>query len=194
MPKTPKKDFLNSMRKVAQDMLGYNIELTEVYGDTYEIDLGYLPLYVTSNPDFIKQVLQSNHKNYLKSQAYDKMKLGLGNGLVTSSGDYWRKQRRLSQPVFYKKNLENLFQDMGRSTSELLAELEKQRGKEIDISKKMMKVTATIVLRSLFNVEESQNLDKIYESMDMMQSYIIKHVQSPIFSPFYYISRSHRAF
>jgi cytochrome P450 len=194
IPKTPKKDFLNTMKEVAKDMLSYNEKLEKIYGDTYQMDLGYLQLYGTSNPDLIKQVLQSNHKNYVKSQAYDKMKLGLGNGLVTSAGDYWRKQRRLSQPVFYKKNLENLFVDMGRTTTEFLNTMEQLRGSEIDISKLMMEITATIVLRSLFNVEESQQLDKIYESMDVMQKYIIKHVQSPIFSPFYYLSASHREF
>ncbi|NJN78701.1 MAG: cytochrome P450 [Saprospiraceae bacterium] len=194
LPKTPKKDFLKSIREVARNMLEYNEQLEKNYGDTYQIDLAYLQLYATSNPDFIKQVLQSNHKNYVKSQAYDKMKLGLGNGLVTSSGDYWRKQRRLSQPVFYKKNLENLFVDMNRTTTEFLNMMEKLRGSEVDISKIMMEMTATIVLRSLFNVEESQQLDKIYASMDVMQKYIIKHVQNPIFSPFYYLTPAHQEF
>jgi cytochrome P450 len=194
IPKTPKKDFLKSMKAVAENMLRYNEKLKKVYGDIYQIDLGYLQLYATSNPDLIKQILQTNNKNYVKSMAYDKLKMGLGNGLVTSAGDYWRKQRRLSQPVFYKKNLENLFVDMGRTTTDFLNMMEQLRGSEIDISKLMVEITATIVLRSLFNVEESQQLDKIYESMDVMQNYIMKHVQSPIFSPFYYLSASHRAF
>jgi cytochrome P450 len=194
LPKTPKTDFLKSMKEVAKDMLRYNEKLEKVYGDTYQIDLAYLQLYVTSNPDLIKQILQTNHKNYVKSLAYDKLKMGLGNGLVTSEGDYWRKQRRLSQPVFYKNNLENLFVDMGRTTTEFLNTMEQLRGSELDISKLMMEITATIVLRSLFNVEESQSLDKIYESVEVMQRYIIKHVQSPIFSPLYYLTSSHQEF
>lgn len=194
IPKTPKKDFLKSIKRISRNMLGFNEKLQKEYGDTYEIDLGYISFCVTSNPDLIKQVLQTNHKNYLKSLAYDKMKMGLGEGLVTSSGDYWRKQRRLSQPVFYKKNLENLFQDMGRSTVEFLDELEKKRGSEIDISKEMTQVTATIVLRALFNVEESEALKDIYESMDVMQHYIVKHFQNPIASPFLYLTKEHRSF
>ncbi len=194
IPKTPKKDFIKSAKSMAQHMLSYNVELTKNYGDTFQIDLGYLQFYVTSNPDYIKQILQTNQKNYVKSEAYTKLKMGLGNGLVTSEGDYWRKQRRLSQPVFYKNNLENLFQDMGRSMIEFLDASEQQRGTEIDISKEMMKLTATIVLRALFNVEESQDLDSIYGSMDVMQNYIMKHVQSPLWSPFYFLTSSHRDF
>jgi cytochrome P450 len=194
LPKTPKKDFLKSMKGIAKDMLGYNEKLKEIYGDKYQIDLGYLQLYATSNPDLIKHILQTNHKNYVKSMGYDRLKMGLGDGLLTSAGDYWRKQRRLSQPVFYKNNLENLFVDMGRTTTEFLDTMEQLRGSEIDISKLMTEITATIVLRSLFNVEESQQLNKIYESMDVMQNYIMKHVQNPIFSPFYYLSSSHREF
>lgn len=194
MPKTPKKEFLKTIKSVASNMLRCNEELTEEYGETFQMDMGYLQFYVTSNPDFIKHILQSNHKNYVKSMAYNKMKMGLGEGLVTSSGSYWRKQRRLSQPAFYKKNLENLFQDMGRTTIEFLTELEKRRGTEVDISKAMTEITAMLVLRSLFNVEESKSLDKIYESMDVMQNYIMKHVQKPILSPFYFLTSSHQTF
>lgn len=194
IPKTPKKDFLKSMKAVASNMLEYNEALTEKHGDLFQIDLGYLQMYATSNPDFIKKILQTNNKNYEKSLAYEKLKMGLGDGLATSAGDYWRKQRRLAQPIFYKDNLENLFQDMGRTMNTFLDELEGHRGKEIDISKEVMKLTATIVLRALFNVEESQLLDEIYESMDVMQKYLTKHILNPLFSPFYYLTREHQEF
>ncbi len=194
LPKTPKKEWLKSTMSVKDNILEFVQKLTETHGDTFEIDLAYMKLYVSSNPDFIKHVLQTNQKNYIKSKAYEVMKMGLGDGLVTSSGDYWRKQRRLSQPVFYKKNLENLFKDMGRSTVEFLNHLETKRGTSIDISKEMMKITATIVLRSLFTVEQSDALDEIYHSMDSMQAHLIKHIQSPLTRFWLYLNGEHRDF
>lgn len=194
LPKTPSNEWLKTSKAVKNNFLEILEEQTKILGDTFELDLGYMSLYASSNPDFIKYVLQTNHKNFRKSMAYDVLKMGLGEGLVTSSGDYWRKQRRLSQPVFYKKNLDNLFQDMGRSTVEFLDYLESKKGETIDISKEMMKITATIVLRSLFTVEESKVLDDIYNSMDTMQTHIMKHIQSPITRFWLYLNGEYRAF
>jgi len=194
LPKTPSNEWLKTSKAVKNNFLDFLEEQTKTLGDTFELDLGYMSLYASSNPDFIKYVLQTNHKNFRKSMAYDVLKMGLGEGLVTSSGDYWRKQRRLSQPVFYKKNLDNLFQDMGRSTIEFLDYLESKKGETIDISKEMMKLMATIVLRALFTVEESKVLDDIYNSMDTMQTHIMKHIQSPITRFWLYLNGEHRAF
>lgn len=194
MPKTPKSAILNTMRGVGGNILPFFRSKTEELGDTFNVDLGYINFNVTSNPEIIKHVLQSNQKNYRKSLAYRYLKMGLGNGLVTSEGEYWRKQRRLSQPVFYKKNLENLFQEMGRTTEEFINELENQRGNTIDISKEMMKVTATIVLRALFSIEEPKALDKIYHSMETMQTHIMNHVRNPIFIPYFRLNGDHRKF
>ena len=194
MPKTPKVKFLRAIKGVSSDMLNYSTEIKKTLGDTAQIDLGYLQLYASSNADFIKYVLQTNQKNYGKSRAYNALKLGLGNGLVTSKGSFWRKQRRLAQPVFYKKNLENLFQDMGRSTTEFLEYLEGKRGTTIDISREMMNVTATIVLRALFNVEQSESLDQIYKSMDVTQEYLMKIIGNPIMQPWYKINGEEKKF
>jgi hypothetical protein len=45
LPKTPKKDFLKTMKEVAKDMLRYNEKLEKIYGDTYQMDLGYLQVF-----------------------------------------------------------------------------------------------------------------------------------------------------
>ena len=72
----------------------------ETYGDTF---YGVFPIgkaLMTSNPSLIRHVLQGNQKNYRKDQAYDDLGMLLGKGLVTSRGDFWRKQRRIAQPTF----------------------------------------------------------------------------------------------
>ncbi len=59
--------------------------------------------YVINHPDDIKRVLLSNHRNYTKGEGMDRVKILLGNGIMTSEGDFWRKQRRMMQPSFHRR-------------------------------------------------------------------------------------------
>ena len=194
-PKTKRPNPFKSTDPAAgKTLIEYVQDAYQRHGDTFQIDLIVKQLYASANPDFIKYVLQTNQKNYAKSDGYKFMKMGLGNGLVTSEGDYWRKQRRLAQPAFYKTNLENLYIDMNRTMKEYVKELDAKRGKTIDFSKEMMALTATIVLRSLFSVEESDMLDTIYEGMEQMQSHIMKQARHPLTRWKYYINGEYRTF
>src|SRR6202008_3580393 len=78
------------------------------FGDTY---LVFAPgrgvyNYVINHPDDIKRVLLSNHRNYTKGEGMDRVKILLGNGIMTSEGDFWRRQRRMMQPSFHRRVLD----------------------------------------------------------------------------------------
>src|SRR6478735_2382354 len=62
-------------------------------------------LWVVSNPDDVKRVLVSNHKNYTKGIGLDRVKILLGNGIMTSEGDLWKRQRYMMQPAFHRRVL-----------------------------------------------------------------------------------------
>ena len=75
------------------------------YGDLYRV---FAPArgvynYVINHPDDIKRVLLSNHRNYTKGEGMDRVKILLGNGIMTSEGDFWRRQRRMMQPSFHRR-------------------------------------------------------------------------------------------
>ena len=75
------------------------------FGDVYRV---FAPSrgvynYVINHPDDIKHVLLSNHRNYTKGEGMDRVKILLGNGIMTSEGDFWRRQRRMMQPVFHRR-------------------------------------------------------------------------------------------
>ncbi len=78
------------------------------YGDVYRI---FAPSrgvynYVINHPRDIKRVLLSNHRNYTKGEGMDRVKILLGNGIMTSEGDFWRRQRRMMQPSFHRRVLD----------------------------------------------------------------------------------------
>src|SRR5262245_17177974 len=79
------------------------------YGDTYRV---YSPgraswTWVVHDPEDIKRVLVTNHRNYTKGVGIDRVRLLLGNGIMTSEGELWRRQRRMMQPAFHRRVIEN---------------------------------------------------------------------------------------
>src|SRR4029077_2941033 len=75
------------------------------FGDLYRV---FAPSrgvfnYVINHPDHIKRVLLTNHRNYTKGEGMDRVKILLGNGIMTSEGAFWRRQRRMLQPSFHRR-------------------------------------------------------------------------------------------
>ena len=79
------------------------------FSDFYRVKFLLRRIYVTTNLEVIRHVLQANQKNYRKSIAYRNLKMALGNGLVTNEGEDWKRNRRLIQPAFYKKPVRRSF-------------------------------------------------------------------------------------
>ena len=88
-----------------EDSLERMTELFARYGDIYRV---YAPgrkvhTWVINHPDDVKRVLVGNHRNYTKGTGLDRVKILLGNGLMTSEGDFWRRQRYMMQPHFHRR-------------------------------------------------------------------------------------------
>lgn len=127
--------------------------LVKKYGDIFSLSLPFTKLAVAANPEHARYVLLDNNKNYRKSLAYDMIKLLLGNGLLTSEGDFWKKQRRLIQPAFHRKKLEELTAMMVERTTQGVDEMEKlrQKGEPVDISQYMTHLTLDIISKAIFS-------------------------------------------
>ena len=196
VPTYTKIGLWGRMQGLFRNPLKFSHKAMTELGDFFKMNLGFRTIYITSNPAVFKHVLQSNNKNYVKSPAYKELKLALGNGLVTSEGDFWRKQRRLAQPAFHKKRLEELFLKMQEETKLYCQELEKECGQKeaLDISKEMMTVTANIVLSTLFSSENKSDLELLYQSLNDAQEYVLYRTNYPFLIPFCYINGKHRRF
>ena len=124
------------------------------FGDTYRI---FAPgrgvyNYVINHPDDIKRVLLSNHRNYTKGEGMDRVKILLGNGIMTSEGDLWRRQRRMMQPSFHRRVIDR-FSRLIDEVNETFAarwEASAARGEPINLTDDVSELTLEIVLRSIF--------------------------------------------
>lgn len=90
------------------------------YGDVVRYRLGTMQVFLVVHPDGVKQVLQENHRNYVKSADYQILKRLLGEGLLTSEGPLWLRQRRLLAPMFHRQRITEFGATMVESTLKML--------------------------------------------------------------------------
>ncbi|HEX3588113.1 MAG TPA: cytochrome P450 [Pseudonocardiaceae bacterium] len=104
-PGPPRSATLTLLRKLASDRLSLMTEARDTYGDAVRVAIGPKTLYIFNHPDYAKHVLADNAGNYHKGIGYVEARRALGDGLLTSEGELWRKQRRTIQPVFQHKRV-----------------------------------------------------------------------------------------
>lgn len=128
------------------------------YGDFFQIPTGGRSrLIFTAHPDAIERILHGGVDNYFKGKGYDPIRPLLGNGLVTSTGDFWVRQRKLTQPAFHMNNLRRMVPVMARCTEDMLALWDGRRGGEavFDLHAEIMHLTQRIVGLTLFGMDLS---------------------------------------
>ena len=126
--------------------------------------------YLVLQPEYAKHILQENNRNYGRSPAFEVLKIFLGNGLLTSEGDFWRRQRRLAQPAFHRQRLAVLAQTMITETADWIDQLgQLDRSKPINISQAFMDVTMRIVCKTLFGSDVVGKLGGLSTALDTLQ-------------------------
>ena len=160
----------------------------ERFGSTYYTRLvGGRKIIMSAEPEVARHVLQKNHRNYEKSELQTES-LGqyVGQGLLTSNGAFWLRQRRLIQPGFHRERLEGLLQIMNDEINQYKTELAQrlENGSlKVDLAAEMMQLTLRVVSRALFSTGISQEqLSFLNESFTILQRHIIKEVRQPVFN------------
>src|SRR3954467_1487555 len=106
LPPGPKGTLIRgSLGDFTERRLDFFLDVAREYGDIASFRFGPRRMFLVSNPDLIEQVLVTDAKHYIKHFGARMYKPVLGNGLVTSEGDFWLRQRKLSQPAFMKNRV-----------------------------------------------------------------------------------------
>src|SRR5579872_5319267 len=86
--------------------ISFLMRMAREYGDLPHFRLGSFPVYLLNHPELVREVLVTRQSNFIKSRALQRARVLLGEGLLTSEGDFHKRQRRLVQPAFHRDRLE----------------------------------------------------------------------------------------
>ncbi|NID09464.1 cytochrome P450 [Fibrivirga algicola] len=184
VPVHPGLPLLGNALSLARDPLGLFTKLHRTYGRVVRISIGGRRQYVLFQPEDVKHVLQENNRNYVRSPAFMVLKRFLGEGLLTSDGDFWRKQRRLAQPAFHRQKITMLAETMVQESAAWVGDLRQlDLSKPVNISQSYMDVTMLIVCKTLFSTNVEGRLDGLSHSLETLNVLANKALLSPIKVP-----------
>jgi cytochrome P450 len=143
-------------------------------------------IYQVSSPAGVGRLLHDNHRNYSKDVAtFGTLRLFLGNGLFTSDGDFWRRQRRLAQPAFHRRRVANFGALMTDAT---LAKLERWRtrvsqDRPLDVADEFMRLTMEVATLALFSTSGRGDIDKIGSAITTLLDDVTFRFTFPFYPP-----------
>jgi len=121
-------------------------------------------IYFVNDAEYVKRILLDNLANYPKSVTYrNNLRPFLGDGLLISEGDFWKRQRRLAQPAFHLRRLKALAATMADCAARMAQGWE--QGKVVDVTPMMNAVTMEIVAKTLFGADVKSDIPVVAESM-----------------------------
>ncbi len=141
---------MGNIFQLRRDPLSFMREIQQTHGRMATVQFGKQQVVMFLRPEHVRYVLVEKPRNFVK---YDlgNLRFLLGDGLLTSDGDFHRQQRRLVQPAFHKHRVEGYADTMVHLTEEMLEQW--QPGSEVDISREMQQLTLRIILKALFNLD-----------------------------------------
>ena len=175
-PTYPPGPSENGLREMARDQLGFYQRITREYGDFVPVRFGLRRAVFINHPDLIENVLVTQNAKFIKSMALRRSRRLLGNGLLTSEGDFWRRQRRLAQPAFHRQSIASYAQAMVDATETLIATW---RGRTaLDVHAEMMRLTLDIVSKTLFGADTGSLADEIGAAVTIGQEAFTRRITS----------------
>lgn len=151
--------------RLRRNVLEYLTRACRTYGDAVSLRAGRQLICVFNSPELIRDVLVTKDDCFIKGPALRRARETLGDGLLTSEGDFHRRQRRLAQPAFHPTRVATYGAMMADITHRAVQRW--QDGQQMDLHDEMMKVTLRIVAKTLFDAEVEADLDSIGRAMDV---------------------------
>lgn len=166
-PPGPRRIFpLSGLFAYRKGPLPFFQNLAAQYGDISYFKLGPQEAFFLNHPDYIKEVLVTNHQNFHKGLALQRAKRLLGEGLLTSEDDFHRRQRRLAQPAFHRARIASYAGVMTDYASQTRARW--HDSETLDMSDEMMRLTLGIVGKTLFDADVVSDAQEVGEAMTVV--------------------------
>jgi cytochrome P450 len=190
------KPLVGSILDFRRDILRALLDGWHEYGDIVEFNVAGAS-YLVAKPDYIGHILRDNESNYPHAPFLDaRWAKTVGNGLVTSKGDFWARQRRLADPAFHQDRIAGFGQIMTETTQEMLETWKPaaERGEPIDVREQMIRLTITILSKAMFSADIWEKTDTISRVVGVLLTHASNRLFSPIDLPEQLPLPSHRRY
>jgi len=178
-------EMLTAVRR--EGFLGWLMNTWRQHGDLLRLRMGAQSVLLVTHPDHVRHVNVTGRESYDKGESYDVVReLLLGKGIVTATGEDWRRQRRLMAPFFTPRGVEKFFPIFLSDTQQLIERWRSQHqgsGRPVEMLDEMMQVTASVILHSVFSTDSGETLLRIKNSIETMISHISGMQMRPIQVP-----------
>lgn len=160
----PQLETPAALAEYSHDPLGFMTSCAREYGEIVPLQFEGAQFCLLTNPDHITEVLK-DRLLFIKAKDTQMLRGLLGNGLITSEGDFWQRQRRLSQPMFHQQRISGYGEVMVNYTQQMLQNW--QAGQQLNVHDEMMRLTLDIVMKTIFDRDVSDGEAKhIAHAMD----------------------------
>jgi cytochrome P450 len=149
-----------------ENPLEFFSKLARDYGDVAGIRVVNFRTIFINHPDTIEEVLVTHPRRYIKGRVLRANRHVFGEGLLTSEGDFWLRQRRLAQPAFHRARVASYAATMVEYAQRLLEHW--RDGEERDAHQEMMRLTLQIVGKTLFDSDVARDAQEVGKSMELM--------------------------
>jgi cytochrome P450 len=163
------------------DPLAYARGMSDEYGGFTYSRFGNIEVYQVADPELAHDILVERTAEFHKGIMKSVFEPFAGNGLLTSEGDFWKRQRKLAQPAFHYRRIESYAEAMIAHTQQMLARW--QTGQTILIDREMMKLTLAIVAKTLFNADVSGDADRVGVLLNHILDAANERLNAPIRLP-----------
>jgi cytochrome P450 len=165
LPPGPRGHLLaGNFPELKKDRLAFLTRIAREYGDVVALRFGPKQIVILSHPDHIEYVLVTANRKFSKDFSIRMYRPVLGNGLLLSEGDFWLRQRRLSQPAFQKGKIAAYGETMVGFTERMLAQW--QDGQNCDVHAELMRLTLAIAAKTFFDADLTNEGDNVGKALE----------------------------
>ena len=168
-PRPPGFFLVGNMFQILKQPLDFAKDFARTHGDVVRVRLGPLIFYLVSHPEAIEQILRRDHRLFVKDKGTRMLSSVLGEGLLTSEGEMWRRQRRLAQPSFQGDQLQKYAAGMTQAAQHMLEDW--QPGQTRDIHADLTRLTMEIAAQAFLGTSVVDKADRVGRAMQTVIEY-----------------------
>jgi cytochrome P450 len=177
--------LLGNLPEYRRDPLGF-VQRAALHGDLVRVKMGPRTVHLVASPELAHHVLVERQHNYGKqTMGFAMLRLVLGEGLLTSEGTFWKRQRRIANPEFTRERVASFEGIMLEETESLLQRWEPaaSRGEPLDVSQEMMRLALRIVGRALLGAVIGPEVEEVDRALRALLGQAMDRITSVVRLP-----------